>query len=176
MLIKMDMKLLCDSGVLFYVGKWHCGHLLYNLAASQSLRDMILPFAYMRLFIFCSWWILERRGQRSAFFLPGRWVCFLLIVVVNLAVSMQLNASTQSVQFFSLYAEFHWRYLASIRRSCQRAIYVSISYEVLFDHSYDMDVFWHLCFFFLFFQFFYRGEDGVSGVLLHHKQVIILCS
>lgn len=39
-----------------------------------------LCFAYIRLCIFCSWWIPERRGQRSAFFSPGRWVFLLLII------------------------------------------------------------------------------------------------
>lgn len=70
-----------------------------NITAS-SLRSMNLSFAYVSFCVLYSWWIPGRRGRKSAFFLRGRWVIHVLIVVV-LAISVQLSLTTYLAMSFS---------------------------------------------------------------------------
>lgn len=66
-------------------------------------------------------------------------------------------------------AEFNGWDFTYVRGSCERAIHVrkNMRYLTVRDYGFKLmsNFFWFL--------FLFRDEDGVSGVLLHHKQVIL---
>lgn len=98
-------------------------------------------------------------------------VSSILLIVVKIMTPDCFQVQVLSPYPSIFYAEFYWRHLPFIRRACQRAIYVSISSRLVLARLHiRMFKFDRVSFSFI----FYSGEDGVSGVMLHHKQVIIL--
>lgn len=127
----------------------------------------VLLSVYLFSFVVGEHW--EGKGtSQPSFYMGGKWLhwsgCFYCVFSKRL---WDYSIFSHNYLFCT---EFNWRCLASIRRSCERTIYVSISSISIIFH---LLVVWQLISnSSLLFLPFDRGEDGVSGVLLHHKQVI----